>query len=440
MRVPRSAAPSAGGTGGRRRSFRAARGAALATTAPLVFLAGCSTSEGAEAAEDPAPSCTPGDSPLSVGDDAPPRDALRLPEPSGPLSVGTTQLALTDEDRPDPLAPSPSPREVLVQVWYPTGATVDSPGCEVTRYTAGTTAAANEEMYLYPEGSLDTVRSPALLDAPVAEADSAEGHPVVVYSHGLYGSLGDNTAVALQLASEGYVVIGVGTTHESPAVEFPDGRVVGTSEQATRMLNEDDVTPLIGLRAEDTSLVLDRLAAGEDFPSELVAAVDTETVGVFGHSAGGAAALQVAHERDEVAAAVNLDGFARQPDADAGLDAPWLIVASEGHTAETEPSWPPFFEVSAEGRVVEIAGAGHLAVSDVGSDGWIDGMGLAETMPPEAFALNYGDLAPGTMRVLAEGVTAFFDTHLRGGAGGSDSFEESLENAPEIVASITPSR
>lgn len=411
---------------------------AVALAAGLA-LAGCSAgsdpaADGTEGATSAAVECSPDAGSPLVADGPVDPAALQLPEPTGQESVGTIRVALTDEGRDDPIAPSGGSRQLVAQVWYPTEASVDSPGCTISRYEGAAAAAANEQLFYYPEGSLDAVRSPALLGAPVATDDS--GHPVVLYSPGLYGSFTDNTAVTLELASRGYVVVAVSTTHEAPAVEFPDGSVVGTSERASDLLGSDQVSPLIGLRAQDQEFVLDQLADGTVFPEQLTSALDLTAVGSFGHSAGGAAALQVAHDRDDVTAAVNLDGFARQPDAAEGLADPYLFVTSNGHSPKTEPTWPAFLAASGEGTAVEIAGAGHLALTDVGSDGWIDGLNLPATVPAPAFATNFGQLSPGTMSTIAEGVAAFFDRTLRDDDSRA-GFAQLAQSRPDVVASIT---
>jgi len=378
------------------------------------------------------PDCEPDGSQLAATG-SPSASALELPEPTGPHRVGTTRVELTDEDREDPLSETATARELIAQVWYPTDS---QPGdCVFARYQAAPEAAANEQAFLYPAGSLDAIVTPALLNAPIADADS--GYPVVLYSNGLYGALTDNTAIALQLASVGYVVVATSTTYESPAVAMADDRVLATSPEVEELLQADVVTPLIQLRVDDASFVLDQLASEGAFPETLRQAVDLTTVGMFGHSAGGAASLQLARDEADVQAAVNLDGFARQAQPEAGLDKPFLFVTSDGHTAATEPTWPPFLEASNDGTIVEIAHAGHLALTDVGSDGWIDAFGLEETAPPEAFATNFGDLEPGAQAVIVEGVTAFFDQTLRDDED-APGFEQLHATRPEIVKSVTP--
>jgi len=424
-----------------RRRRRGVRVSAVTASAAVLLVAcssGGTTSGDADAGtsgpeQETALACEPGDSPVAASG-ATDAAALRLPEPTGPEAVGTTQLALIDRDRMDPLAPEQAPRELVVQIWYPTDADQNTPGCATTRYQSAAAAAANEQIFSYPEGSLDTIGSPALLDAPIAQSD--DKHPVVLYAHGLYGALSDNTAVALQLASNGYVVVAMGSTYESPAIQFPDGRVLETSQRTSDLLNADEVTPLIDLRAQDAGFVLAELSSGDAVPAALRESLDLERVAMFGHSAGGAAALQLAHERYDVVAAVNLDGFTRQPDAAAGLDVPFVFVTSEGHTPATEPSWPAFLDASDDGLLVEMTGVGHLALTDVGSDGWIDGMGLREIVPPAAFATNFGELAPGTMAVIAQGITGFLDRTMRD--GDTDGFEQLAQDNPQIIKSLTP--
>ncbi|MFI9756673.1 hypothetical protein ACIHFB_01895 [Streptomyces sp. NPDC051963] len=44
---------------------------------------------------------------------------LRLPEPTGPLTIGTVSLRLVDRTRRDPWMPSLPNRELMISVWYP---------------------------------------------------------------------------------------------------------------------------------------------------------------------------------------------------------------------------------------------------------------------------------------------------------------------------------
>lgn len=62
---------------------------------------------------------------------APPR-TVDLPAPTVDRPVGTTSLHLVDHDRPDPFAPTPGPRELMVQFWYPARGTAGRPRAPYT--------------------------------------------------------------------------------------------------------------------------------------------------------------------------------------------------------------------------------------------------------------------------------------------------------------------
>ncbi len=67
---------------------------------------------------------------------------------------------------------------------------------------------------------------------------------------------------------------------------------------------------ILSLRVEDINFVLDEIGqmAAASERDTLFAIIDTEKIGLMGHSLGGAAAAEAAKERDDIGAIVNLDG------------------------------------------------------------------------------------------------------------------------------------
>ena len=145
-----------------------------------------------------------------------------------------------------------------------------------------------ERCYGLAPGAFVGATTHSLLDAPALPGR----YPVVVVSHGLCAYRTDATAVAERLASIGYVVVALGTTHESDAVEFPDGRLVSTADPTYCTAAQDPNNPLLTTlqepRAADVSFVLDELR--KRLPHGLTRAVNLSRVGVFGHSFGGSTA------------------------------------------------------------------------------------------------------------------------------------------------------
>src|SRR5688572_9219737 len=122
-----------------------------------------------------------------------------LPAVTGPSPVGRTEMALTDASRTDPFTEDDRARELAVWIWYPA--------------VAGSTRATAP--YLPPiwadlanaagvvSTDLHAVRANAIQDAPL------DGRPpVVVLMPGLGQPVAAYTALAEDLASHGYAVVG----------------------------------------------------------------------------------------------------------------------------------------------------------------------------------------------------------------------------------------
>jgi predicted dienelactone hydrolase len=100
--------------------------------------------------------------------------------------------------------------------------------------------------------------------------------PVVLVAHGLFGSRMNFVELNRLLASKGYLVV---------AVDFP-------STNFATFATGDVYLPDLFEQPKDLSHVLDALEGKvQGMPSEIVAAADTDRVGVVGHSYGGATVL-----------------------------------------------------------------------------------------------------------------------------------------------------
>jgi hypothetical protein len=146
------------------------------------------------------------------------------PAPTGRYAVGRTVREWTDEARADPYAPDPSARRSLVTwIWYPRS------GSEPAAAAAYLPAAwqPNAAMLGLQTDGLD---SHSVDGAPVA--DDRPGYPVVLLSPSAFPPL-LLSATAEELASHGFVVVGVNHTYETAVTVFADGRVAPMNPAAT---------------------------------------------------------------------------------------------------------------------------------------------------------------------------------------------------------------
>lgn len=352
--------------------------------------------------------------------------AITLPRPTGPFLTGTTFLHLRDERRVDPLDRQGDRRELMVQLWYPAAAAAGRP---LAPYAPAKEAAALQGQYPVPAGAFTGAPTHSRLDAPVRPGR----HQVVLYQHGLCGARTDNTAAAEQLASQGFVVAALGVTHESPAVEFPGGRVETTSDPAfcaagaAPFAGEGKAVleRLSAVRVADSRFVLDQLEriARRDnpdvdrraLPAGLAGSLDTRRVGMFGHSFGGGTAAAVLAADRRFAAGIDLDGFVIGPTARTGLRKPFLVLGSDYHDRAFDPSWATFLpRLTGWHRWFRFADTGHYRFIDLGGSArkW----GLDRTLKvqdPVTWDQVFGDIDDRvSQEIVTRLVGSFFERTL----------------------------
>jgi len=314
---------------------------------------------------------------------------LVLPAPTGRHPVGVDRLHLVDEDRTDPWVPT-GPRELMVSVWYPAaearGAGVPYASAEESRLLLDLYGITDA-----PPDALTRVRTHARAGAPPLRTPVRQ--PLVVLSPGLAFPRWTLTTLGEDLASRGYVVVGVDHTHEGAAVTFPDGRVAGCVVCG----GEASGAAITAGRALDISFVLDSVLARQRY-RELV---DPRRIMAAGHSIGGASAAATMLADPRVDAGVNLDG-SFQPALGQDLSRPFLLLSAEDRSPGRRPDWDRTWPRLTGWRSwLHVPGAGHSSLSDAAVvTEWLG-------LPPRAL--------PGArvVEVLRAYVAAFADQHLR---------------------------
>lgn len=238
-----------------------------------------------------------------------------LPLPSGPEAIGTLTVEITDTERDEIYGLTPGPRRLNVQVWYP-AQPVDGlePGVWNADWDVVMPAmAANIGI---PSWSLNHTR--------YTEGNSfeslrvAEGtFPVVIYSHGWTGfrSIGLNQIETL--VSHGYMVVAADHTYGAITTRFENGDVVPLDANALpeeESVTEEEYgeasTELVDVFADDIITLINALELGEDGPfGSIGASADLTRIGLYGHSTGGGAAVQVCLEEPRCDAALGLDAW-----------------------------------------------------------------------------------------------------------------------------------
>ncbi|GIP43631.1 carboxylic ester hydrolase [Paenibacillus sp. J45TS6] len=195
----------------------------------------------------------------------------RLPQVTGPYAVATATYTYVDKNRIEEFTDQDDNRFVNVEFWYP---------------------------------------------------EQADGtYPLLMFSHGAFGIKASNSSTFTELASHGYVVVSIDHPYHSFYTFSEDGKIVTVNPEYMQEVNNANKAGIYSLseyfeltqkwmtlRTDDMNFVMDTIleqaGQGEGSVYELI---DTQKIGVFGHSMGGAASVALSRERDDINAVVNID-------------------------------------------------------------------------------------------------------------------------------------
>lgn len=192
-------------------------------------------------------------------------------EPSGNYSVATESYTLTDVDRIEAYSNEGNNRKITMQFWY-----------------------------------------------PEVESEN-EKYPLVIFSHGAFGFRGSNYSTFMELASNGYVVCSIDHTYQSFFSKQTDGKMLIVNNDfindAIAVQNgdyDDEKTyelthEWLKLRTDDINFVLETILNNKD-NAYVYKIIDSEKIGLSGHSLGGATAAELGRMRKDIDAVIVIDG------------------------------------------------------------------------------------------------------------------------------------
>lgn len=382
--------------------------------------------------------------------------ASPLPAPSGPYAVGRTEFYWVDPSRPDAQNPGRH-RELAVWVWYPAA---PQAGAATAQWMPGkwgqlysSEMAARSPLLAGGGDIVSGVHTHAYEDAPLASA--RKRYPVLMFEPGLGVAPLVYATLLEDAASHGYIVVGVTPTYYTrysvlsggrvavPHVENPgrlprlsrkrtaefdhpirvEGQIAYTNMDARKaraMIDQYQSHMHSLLRAafpdwvRDMVFSLDQVAKlNSQKGGRFAGRIDLAHVGAFGHSFGGAAALQAAKEDPRITAAITLDGTPIGSVMTAGLPKPLLNFR---HHNSREPAmsasetgqWASLMRSARPGYWITLDGTGHPSFSDEMTV--MTSIGAGPPGPPP------GRLLPPAqaLRIISTYVDAFFDEYLKG--------------------------
>ena len=331
---------------------------------------------------------------------------VSLPPPSGDHSVGYATLDL-ETGQADDLSTQPGDRRTLkLEIWYPA---TPSPSHRAGPAFSPKMQDALSEQFPFPHGFANATATHSVVNAEAA----GQSLPVVLFSPGLSFPVSLYQTFAEQLASNGFVFVGVNHPHGVSFIEYADGSTLDRSawpafddrEERERFLAEH-----ASVWEADLIETLKWIREGAK-KSPIAGHVSLERIGGLGHSYGGTATGRLARD-GLIKAAVILEGAVRDPkDSESRgfltTSAPLMHVIGGYNRLEMEGRQ---YRPSRNAPVYQIIinGAGHAHLSDLI-------LLYAQVADDEWHARHRYELEPDRiLKITTDHILAMFDHYLLG--------------------------
>lgn len=244
-----------------------------------------------------------------------------LAAPTGPYVIGSRTLYLSDKAREE--KHGGGTREFVVEVWYP----------------AEAGARGEAAVYRDPKALLARSYHQRLVETHslrnMKAASKPGGWPIVFFSPSSGGYRTQNSFLCEELASHGYVVVGVDHPYSSSRVVMKDGKVIHSlpsdwlqiATQESWKASQPIVEATLETRAADVLYAWKALEAENELP------IDFTRAAVIGHSFGGAVAAELCRRDARFRTGANFDGWMFEKVRENGV-APNFLFA-----IEDDPLW-----------------------------------------------------------------------------------------------------
>ncbi|RKN85403.1 alpha/beta hydrolase family protein [Paenibacillus ginsengarvi] len=300
------------------------------------------------------------------------------------MRIGRTVREVIDAGRDNPFANDGTKRRFMISVYYPSGDT--DQGARKLVYPELFHPGEETAIRFFEQSGADLAALNALrtnvyhnLNLP----EDARRFPVIIHAPAFGVERDMYWFHVSKLVARGFIVVTVGATYESVFTVFPEGAYVKQLKPLAELTSDDSVEweRLLTIRADDIRYVLDLLPKLDETDELLRNRLDTQRIGLIGHSLGGAAVYRVIQRDSRPKAAVLLDpslhlfGTDRQP-----INTPVLLMRQQSSTYELVilDGWKErLARETRDGQqflanvlkgyrsFVKVCGAHHLTFSDV---------------------------------------------------------------------------
>jgi len=253
-----------------------------------------------------------------------------LPKPTGPYTVGVRAFAWTDTTRKEIAVPEDGDtREIAVSIWYPATAVATAAPAVYTPELEDILSAKVDERaqgFLDMHKVLRGVTTNSIPAAPIAQ--TGRQWPVVFFSPGGNVSRHWQTALAEEVASQGFVFVSMAHPHSTIDVAPKAGFSMSRDWDLN---NEDPDQALIAdnyladVLTADAVFVLDHVSKLNEY-GPFAGKLDVSRVGLMGHSRGGTTVGYACATDPRFAVCAVLDNIGPEREFITGVDAIMLSL------------------------------------------------------------------------------------------------------------------
>jgi len=279
--------------------------------------------------------------------------------------------------------------------------------CEQTEaitYIPPTSAAALEKLFgrYLPNISFDNFQLQVCPEAPVNN-----DAPVLFFAPGYWAPRLIYSLILQWVASLGFNIFAIDFPYDAAIVEYPDGSYV----EYANLTIPDDILRLLAPRVADISSVLNAVTNSTRCQELGIPTLNTEQLGIFGHSLGGATAVGAMLEEPRFLAGCNIDGGLWGDEITMNNDRPFLLMTAENHPGSDTSlgeNWP---YLTGRKWHLEVNGAAHNTLTDFPILSSLLGTNLNDPAV-KAFIGTIDSIR--ILKILREYVAGFFHEMLEG--------------------------
>lgn len=250
---------------------------------------------------------------------------FQLPAPTGPYAIGTEIVALINDHPRDPSSAGPDGRRpLMIQVWYP--AAPSHKKLAPYRVWKETTPLSSYQAVLPTHSRWN----PPL-------AAGAGAMPVLLLNPAWNGRRSYYMYLVEELASHGFVVVGIDHTGNSGPIAFPDGHVSMPPQDSNLDFQHRSYAQLNAygaqqqeIQVDDDRFVLDQMELWDkDRSNRYFQRLDMGRVGALGHSFGGSVSAEDCLEDSRFKAALDMDGSYWGKVQNSGVAKPLMMIEED---------------------------------------------------------------------------------------------------------------